>query len=235
MAPRELSLKKEGMELSSVMTVQVTRKTNESTISVAFDRGERDPRAKAKLATPLPFFNHMLEHVAWRGQFNLSVEAALDEFHLVHVITEDVGICFGKAVAEYVARRAEHGPVGYGYAYGTIDEALTRAVLSFESRAFLDFTRAAVVLPERMEGMHTEDLVAFFEGFAQGAQCTVHLDLLKGREGHGHHIWESAFRAFGMALYEALEERPWRADMTAGVAGAIGYEVVVSELAREPG
>ncbi|MCY0876568.1 MAG: imidazoleglycerol-phosphate dehydratase [Firmicutes bacterium] len=205
--------------------VCVTRTTRESRMVVRIDRNPRHPEAKKWVQTPLPFFNHMMEHVAWRGQMNIVMEVALDHFDLAHVITEDVGICFGKAVKEYLERGAARGIVGYGHAYGTIDEALTRAVISFENRAYLDFTRNDVQLPEQMEGMHAEDLVAFFEGFVQGAQCTLHLDLLKGRVGHGHHIWEATFRGFGMALFEALEEREWRRDMTAGVAGAISFDV----------
>ncbi|WP_052330092.1 imidazoleglycerol-phosphate dehydratase [Thermicanus aegyptius] len=205
--------------------IEVTRTTSESLIQVKLDFGPRDPRGKEKIATPLPFFNHMLEHVAWRGEMNLAVTVKLDHFDLVHVITEDVGITFGKAIKEYIAAHHGEGVVGYGYAYGTIDESLTRAVLSFESRAYLDFNPGDVKLPPAMEGMNSEDLVAFFEGFVQGAGATLHLDLLKGRPGHGHHIWESAFRAFGQALREALTVRPWRAGMTAGVAGTIHFEV----------
>lgn len=205
--------------------IEVTRRTSESNIRVALDFGPRDPRGKEKIATPLPFFNHMLEHVAWRGEMNLLIEVTLDHFDLVHVITEDVGITFGRAVKEYVEEKASDGIIGYGYAYGTIDESLTRAVLSFENRAYLDFNPGEVKLPPAMEGMNSEDLVAFFEGFVQGASCTLHLDLLKGRPGHGHHIWESAFRAFGEALRQSLTVRPWRAGMTAGVAGKITFDV----------
>ena len=205
--------------------VRVTRTTSESEIAVTLDRGPRDANAKRRLNTPLPFFNHMLEHIAWRGEINLGIEVALDHFDLAHLVTEDVGIAFGRAVKEYIEQNADRGIVGYGSAYGVIDEAMARAALSFENRAHLDFAPGAVALPERTEGLQSEDLVAFFEGFVQGAQCTLHLDLLKGRGRHGHHIWESAFRGFGMALCEALAERPWRAGMTAGVAGAIQYRV----------
>ncbi len=208
-------------------TIKVTRTTSESRIMVLLDRHARDVDNKRKLNTPLPFFNHMLEHVAWRGEMNLGIDVTLDHFDLVHVITEDVGIAFGKAVKAYLDHNQNAGLVGYGTAYGTIDEALSRAVISFESRAYLDFDKGTVQLPEQMEGMHSEDLVAFLEGFVQGAQCTLHMDLLKGRPGHGHHIWESIFRALGMALYEALTERAWRKNMTAGVAGSIDYVIEV--------
>lgn len=210
-----------------VKVIQVVRETSESVITIRLDREARDPQAKQKLQTPLPFFNHMLEHVQWRSQMNFSINVELDHFDLVHVITEDVGIALGRAFKEYMEQNAELGLVGYGYAYGTIDEALTRAVISFENRAYLDFQKGDVELPEAMEGMQSEDLVAFFEGFVQGADCTLHLDLIKGRSRHGHHIWEATFRAFGMALYEAFLARAWRQNMTAGVAGAIQMRVDV--------
>ncbi len=201
--------------------IKVTRTTSESTITISLDREQRDPEAKKKLRTPLPFFNHMLEHVQWRSQTNIAIDVVLDHFDLVHLVTEDVGITLGRAYKEYVDQHVELGLVGYGYAYGTIDEALTRAVISFENRAYLDWQPGTVELSEAVEGMHSEDLIAFFEGFVQGAACTLHLDLIKGRSRHGHHIWEATFRAFGMALYEALAPREWRQQMTAGVAGAI--------------
>ena len=201
--------------------IRVVRATSESTITILLDRDARDPEAKAKLRTPLPFFNHMLEHVQWRSQTNFSIDIALDHFDLAHLVTEDVGITLGRAYKEYVEEHLDTGLVGYGHAYGTIDEALARAVVSFENRAYLDYQPGAVLLPEAVEGMHSENLVAFFEGFVQGAACTLHLDLIKGRPGHGHHIWEATFRAFGAALFEALAPRAWREGMTAGVAGAI--------------
>ncbi|MCL6445337.1 MAG: hypothetical protein K6T83_18075 [Alicyclobacillus sp.] len=211
--------------MNSSTDIKVTRKTSESEVTVILNREARDPAQKAKLNTPLQFFNHMLEHIAWRSETNLDIRIELDHFHLAHLITEDVGITLGKAFRTYIQRNADAGIVGYGSAIGIIDEAMTRAVISFESRALLDFTTNGVVIPEETEGMNGEDLVAFFEGFVQGAQCTLHIDVLKGRPGHGHHIWESAFRALGMALYEALTARPWRKGITAGVAGQIQYVI----------
>ena len=64
----------------------------------------------------------------------------------------------------------------------TIDESLARAVISFENRAYLDLDFNEIIVPATTEGINSEDLVAFWEGFVQGAQATLHLDLLKGRE-----------------------------------------------------
>jgi imidazoleglycerol phosphate dehydratase HisB len=207
------------------MTIEIVRTTSESRVVVTLDRGPRDVLQRDHLDTPLPFFNHMLEHIAWRGQVNLSVTVSLDRFALHHLVTEDVGIALGEALRAHVQRRASAGVVGYGCSAGVIDESLARAVVAFESRALFVFDPGTTRFPETVEGLQTEDLVAFYEGLVQGARATVHLDVVRGREGHGHHLWEACFRAFGGALYEALEERAWRAGMTAGVAGGIDVQV----------
>ncbi len=198
---------------------QIIRKTAEAEVSVQIDFGPRYDEPRKGLQTPLPFLNHMLEHIIWRGEFNLEVEIRMQDFQLSHVICEDIGITLGRAVKECVEQRLEEGVKGFGFAFSTIDEALSQAVLSFENRAYLHMHHPEVKIPALVENMSSEDLKTFFEGFVQGAACTLHLNLLKGE--NGHHIWEATFRAFGEALRSALEVRPWRKGMTAGVAGPI--------------
>ena len=125
----------------------------------------------------------------------------------------------GKAVGEYV--RINH-PSGYGFGVGIIDEAKASAVISFEDRAYLDFN-SAVSYGEQVEGMPSEELITFFDGFVQGARCTLHIDIEKGK--NGHHIWEAVYRAFGIALGCALSVDSAREGLTSGVAGEVVYEV----------
>ena len=201
------------------MSFSATRKTAESEIVVKIDFGTRVTEPKKALRTPMPFFNHMLEQLIWRGEFNLDVNVTLEDFLLYHVICEDVGTAVGQAMRAAVEARRESGIRGYGFAFATIDEALARAVLSFEGRAYLDFTAAGLTIPPQTENTNSEDLQTFLEGFVQGASCTLHLDLLKG--SNGHHIWEAIFRACGEALRYALEPQEQRRGMTAGVAGPV--------------
>lgn len=210
------------------MQIKVTRQTAETKTVVILDDGPRDPQAKKNLNTPLEFFNHMLEHIAWRSELNITVEVVMDHFSLNHLVCEDVGITLGRAYKELLAKKTAEGGTGYGFALATIDESLARAVVSFESRAYLDLNFNNIKLPTVTEGLNSEDLVAFWEGFVQGAQATLHLDLLKGRDNHGHHHWESLFRAAGQALRDALAIRPWRKEMAAGVAGKIEVTVEVN-------
>lgn len=210
------------------MSFTATRKTAESEISVKIDFGTGWPDPKKYLQTPMPFFNHMLEQLIWRGEFNLDLNVAVKDFFLTHVICEDVGTTLGRAMRAAVEKRQESGLRAYGFAYATIDEALARAVLSFEGRASFSFTAAGLTVPVQTENTNSEDLQTFFEGFVQGALCTLHLDLLKG--ANGHHIWEALFRACGEALRNALEPQERRRGMTAGVAGPV--QLTVEEVAE---
>lgn len=204
--------------------VSVKRITRESQMTVRVNDGPRDPEAKEGVKTPLEFFNHMIEQIAWRAELNIYMEAELDHYFLKHVICEDLGITFGRAIGQLMDKKQVMGAPGYASSYGNIDESLARCILGFEKRAYLDLDFADIDVPEAVEGIHSEDLVSFLEGFVQGAQATLHLDLLKGRAKHGHHHWEAIFRAFGDALRQALTPREWRKNMAAGVAGQIIWE-----------
>ena len=201
-------------------TTTVTRKTTESEIAVKLKLGELAPDYRSKINTPIMFLNHMLEHIAYRSGVNLEITVTLDKFDLTHVVAEDVGMTFGKAVLDLVNSNV---PTGYGDAIGIIDEAKASAAISFEGRSLFDFTFAGTQLAEQVEGMYTDDILTFLDGFAQGANATLHVDVLKG--ANGHHIWEAAFRAVGTALGRALYVDPARAGLTAGVAGKVTYNV----------
>ena len=201
--------------------IKVTRKTTESEMNVTLDFSPLKPDYRKYIKTPLPFLNHMIEHIAYRGGFNIDVDMSLDEFTLTHVIAEDLGIALGKACKEYIDRT--DGCYGYGDAVGIIDEAKAECAISFESRAYIDFDFHGISLPESVEGMYNEDLETFLEGFVQGAMCTLHIDVLKGR--NGHHIWEAVYRSVGTALNRAFEVSADRKGKTSGVAGKIEWTI----------
>lgn len=203
--------------------IEVTRATTESKMSVVLDFSPLSNDYREKINTPLTFLNHMIEHIAWRSGINITTEVVLDKFTLNHLICEDLGIALGKAVAEYVRRKAGAGVVGYGDAYGIIDEARAHSLISFESRAYFDIDYNGISLCDEVEGMYKEDLETFLLGFSQGANCTLQISLEKGV--NGHHIWEAIFRSLGTTLGNALALDERRIGKTAGVAGAIDWEI----------
>ena len=171
------------------------RKTNETDIKVSL---ELYGTGKADIETGVPFLDHMLDQIARHGLMDLSIkcdgDTEIDDHHTV----EDIGITIGQAFFEAVGDKK--GLTRYGHAYVPLDEALSRVVIDLSGRPGLDlgvkFTRDRV-------GTFDVDLIReFFQGFANHALVTLHIDNLKGI--NSHHQAETVFKAFGRALRMAV-------------------------------
>ncbi len=180
-------------------TSEVTRNTKETQIRV---RLGLDGTGRVRLATGLPFLEHMLDQVARHGLLDLEIEANGDLHIDAHHTVEDIGITFGQAFARAIGDKA--GVRRYGHAYVPLDEALSRVVIDLSGRPGLeyhvDFTRALI-------GEFDVDLVhEFFQGFVNHAMVSLHIDSLRG--DNAHHQCETMFKAFGRALRMAAEFDP---------------------------
>lgn len=203
--------------------ITVKRKTSESSIIITTDFSGLKENYRKGIATPIPFLNHMIEHIAWRSCVNIDIDMELDQFKLAHLVCEDVGISLGRAFKEYISENGINGAAGFGDGIGIIDEAMAICAVSFENRAYIDIDYNRNKVPVETEAMLSEDLETFLDGFVQGACCTLHINLEKGK--NGHHIWEAIYRAFGSALRQAVSLDGKRRNMTAGVAGNIEFEI----------
>ncbi len=200
----------------------VTRKTTESYMTVKLDAASLAADYRKKIKTHAPFFSHMIEHIAWRSGITIETDFSLDEYKLDHVIYEDLGITLGKALRAFVWENRADGATGYGDGIGIIDEARALCAISFEERAYISLT-SDVAVPTTTEAVLSEDLETFLEGICQGAQCTLHVHVESGK--NGHHIWEAVFRSLGIALGRALYRDPARKNRSAGVAGAVNFTI----------
>ena len=179
----------------SSRTATVERNTRETRIAVTV---ALDGAGAARLDTGIPFFEHMLEQVARHGAIDLDVRAAGDIAIDDHHTVEDTGIVLGQAVAEALGDK--RGIVRYGHAYVPLDEALSRVVIDFSGRPGLFYR---VDWPRARVGAFDVDLIReFFQGFANAAAATVHVDSLQGV--NAHHVAETMFKAFGRALRMAV-------------------------------
>ena len=178
---------------------EVTRSTLETQITVKLDL---DGSGRSTLATGIGFFDHMLDQVARHGLLDLEV-AARGDLHIdAHHTVEDVGITLGQAFARAVGDKT--GIRRYGHAYVPLDEALSRVVIDLSGRPGLAFD---IRFARGLIGEFDVDLVhEFFQGFANHAQVTLHVDNLKG--SNAHHQAETVFKAFGRALRMAVELDP---------------------------
>src|SRR6266699_291577 len=165
----------------------IHRKTNETDIRLKLNL---DGHGKARIATRIRFFDHMLELVARHGAFDLRIDARGDLDVDQHHTVEDLGIALGEAVAKALGSR--RGINRAGYFVMPMDETLAVAAIDLGGRphAVVDL-RLKV---RRVGDLQSELVQDFFEGFAQGARANVHVKVLYGRSSH--HQVEAIFKAF---------------------------------------
>ena len=180
-------------------TATVTRATKETSVAVTLDL---DGRGVSKIDTPVGFLSHMLDVISRHGQTDLDVIATGDTFIDYHHTVEDVGLTLGEAFADALGDK--RGIRRFGHAYVPLDEALARVVVDFSGRPFLVFE---VPIDREMLLIHKDFPFAlveeFFKSFANKCLCNIHVDLIRGR--NGHHAAEAIFKAFAVAVRAAKE------------------------------
>lgn len=179
----------------------IRRTTKETTVALDL---ELDGQGRHAIDSGVPFLNHMLDHVALHGLFDLDIKAggdtAVDDHHTV----EDVGIALGQALHQALGDRA--GIRRYGDALVPMDEALALVVVDISGRAHLAWD---VTFPAERIGSFASDLVEeFLHALAREGRITIHVRGMAGR--NAHHIAEAIFKALGRALRQAVEPDPRR-------------------------
>ena len=180
-------------------TSTVTRATKETSVAVTVDL---DGAGRSQIDTPVGFLSHMLDVIARHGQVDLDVVATGDTFIDYHHTVEDTGLTLGEAFANALGDK--RGIRRFGSAYVPLDEALARVVVDFAGRPYLVFEAP---IDREMLLIHKDFPFAlveeFFKSFANKCQCNIHVDLIRGR--NGHHAAEAIFKAFAVALRAAKE------------------------------
>ena len=191
---------------------EVSRNTAETQITA---RVNLDGTGVANLSTGIGFFDHMLDQIARHGLIDLDIKAIGDLHIDGHHTVEDVGITLGQAVHKAVGDKK--GIRRYGHAYVPLDEALSRVVIDFSGRPGLIMH---VPFKSGMIGAFDSQLAfEFFQGFANHAFVTLHIDNLRGE--NAHHQCETVFKAFARALRMALELDPRSAGMIPSTKGSL--------------
>jgi imidazoleglycerol-phosphate dehydratase len=178
----------------------VERITKETQIRLTLDL---DGTGVRQIATPLPFFNHMLDTVSRHGLFDLDLAAKGDVEVDGHHTIEDVGICLGQAFKQALGDK--RGISRFGSAVIPMDETLCTAAMDFGGRA--SFVYRADALKGRWIGDFDAELAReFFGGFVSTALCNLHLEVRYGE--NAHHIVEALFKAFARAARAAVAVDP---------------------------
>ena len=171
----------------------VQRNTKETRIRVEVDL---DRVAEPKIATGLPFFDHMLEQIGKHGGFALDIrcngDLHIDEHHTI----EDTALALGQALKEALGDKRGIGRYGFVL---PMDETLAQVALDFSGRPYLvydgEFKR------ERVGDLPTELVPHFFRSLCDAAGLNLNIQV------HGdndHHKIEASFKGLARALRMAV-------------------------------
>ena len=174
----------------------IHRKTNETDITVELNLD--GDGASYKHETGVGFFDHMLDHVARHGRFDLKITAEGDYHIDDHHTVEDVGITLGQALEKALGDKK--GIERYGFASVPMDDSLARVSVDLSGRAALVFE---VNFPSPKIGTFETQLVReFLTAFTANARFNCHVEAPHG--DNDHHIAEAIFKALGRALRDAV-------------------------------
>jgi imidazoleglycerol-phosphate dehydratase len=200
---------------------RVRRETKETRIRVELNL---DGRGRGRIATGIPFFDHMLTLFARHAVVDLALRCRGDLAVDAHHTVEDCGLALGQVYREALGDKAGLRRYGTGFdprnpftgeAYVPMDECLARCVVDFSGRPYLvwrglDRLAYRVLKAERQQDAATAFRFGlareFFQAFANEARCNLHLELLYGDEPH--HIVEALFKAFARACDAACQRDP---------------------------
>jgi imidazoleglycerol-phosphate dehydratase len=171
-----------------------------------------DAGREIEVASGLPFLDHMLEQTARYGAFDLRLRGAGDVHVDPHHLMEDAGIVLGQALAQALGDR--QGITRFAAAYAPLDESLSRVVLDLGKRPYLCYN---LPLRGRIGTLESETLEEWWRAFSVHLGATMHVDLVRGR--NRHHIAESAHKALGLALREAMAVGPGGVPSSKGLLG----------------
>lgn len=186
-------------ENQSTRQADVSRKTNETNIQLAFNV---DGTGISEIETDVPFLNHMLDLFTKHGHFDLNIKAQgdieIDDHHTV----EDIGICLGQTLREALGDK--RGIKRYSSVFIPMDEALAQVVIDVSNRPHFEYR--AEYPSSQVGSFQTELVHEFLWKFALEARITLHVIVHYGQ--NTHHMIEAIFKALGRAVDEATTIDP---------------------------
>lgn len=182
----------------------IERQTSETKVTLTLNL---DGSGTASISTGVGFLDHMLNHVAVHGLFDLSLDATGDLHVDAHHTIEDVAIVLGRALDQALNDR--RGIQRMGAAFVPMDEALAFVAVDLSGRPYsvlqTEWHTAAI------GQMPTAMVDHFMKSLAVHARMNLHARVEYG--GNDHHQAEALFKALGRALRQAVARDPRRQDV----------------------
>ena len=187
--------------------IRIKRETKETKIELAL---EINGSGKANISTGVGFLDHMLETLAKHSGMDLEVFCDGDVYVDYHHTVEDVGIVLGEALFKevYPVENIER----FANAVAVLDEAAVEVDLDIGGMAYLVYE-----MPREgaIKDFDLELIEEFFKSLVFNFKIAAHIVYKRGV--NKHHIIESAFKSFAVALRRALSYRDSGIPSTKGV------------------
>ncbi len=184
----------------------IKRETKETRIDIKIDiKGN----GKSNISTGIGFFDHMLETFAKHSGIDMEIFCDGDIDVDYHHTVEDVGIVLGEALYKEIfpVKNIER----FANAVAVLDEAAVEVDLDIGGRPYLVYE-----IPDgRIRDFDLELIEEFFKSLVFNFKIAAHIVYKRGT--NKHHIIESAFKSFAVALRRALTYRESGIPSTKGV------------------
>lgn len=221
---------------SSTRSARLRRESSESVIDLEVEFGA--PGAECDLVASNSInpagISDLLREFAVACGLRVAVSLNANRLTSSHAVAADIGLTLGRALRCVANERTvSTGISGAGSNLRSVDDLTTSAVrvgMSMEGRKFWRFVplsssytdlRKNFLVGHTLDnGLFSEDLDDFIDGFAEGfcASVTVHV----GSDVTPASGWPLVFRGLGAATEELLSPNPHRIAITPGVKAALG-------------
>lgn len=186
---------------------KLSRETKETKITLSL---EKNGTGKYEISTGIGFFDHMLETLSKHSGFDLIIQCEGDIHVDFHHTVEDVGIVLGNAMYEEIfpIENVER----FANAVAPLDEAAVECDMDIGGRPYLVYE---LPMEGAIKDFDMELFEEFFKSLIFNAKIACHMTLKRGK--NRHHIIESAFKSFAVALRRGLAYREDKTPSTKGI------------------
>jgi imidazoleglycerol-phosphate dehydratase len=186
---------------------ELKRETKETKIDIKIDI---NGKGNYNISTGIGFFDHMLEALSKHSGIDMQIKCKGDTHIDYHHSVEDVGIVLGQALHKEIF------PISnverYSNAVAILDEAAVECDIDLGGRPYLVYE---LPIDGAIKDFDMELFEEFFKSLVFNSKIACHLILKRGR--NKHHIAESAFKSFAVALRRALYFREDETPSTKGM------------------
>ncbi|WP_165987027.1 HAD family phosphatase [Streptomyces sp. YIM 98790] len=220
---------------SSVTRAATQRETAESVVRVEAELGGSGVDWKVDVADSIEVdgMRELLREFARGAGMRLDVTFRATRLNSSHVVTEDIGMVLGRTLRQIALERMERiGIYGAGSSLRGVEDLDAEPVhvgVSMEGRKFCKYVPLAeeydafrkrfLIGSTLADGMFSEDLDDFVDGFAGGMQASVIAHF--GTSATVEEGWPMVFRGMGEAVRELMSVNESRRRLIAGVKGTL--------------